>query len=539
MADTGAGEKLKVFISYSRRDSAAFVDELLAGLELAGFAPFLDRHDIAPGEPWEARLGGLIEQSDTVVFVVSPEAIKSDRCVWEVDKTLALSKRLLPVIHISVPDNLIPEKLSRLQFVRFDAGRGVTRPLAELADALRQDLDWIREHTRLGEIATRWDRRGRSESLLLRGDEIDTAKTWMAARNAAAPEITDAQRAFIKASEETESARLGKERAQLEAIGRAQDATARQQRRIAWLLGGMAVLVCGSILGLIAWISQSFIKQEWNWYWNERPYRVANFDPYVLKPEAERALKPLASFRECDKDCPEMIVVPAGKFMMGSPPTEKDRSDNEGPQHEVTIVKRFAVAKHDVTFDDWDACIKVGGCPQEGGGSDSGWGRGTQPAISVSWGDAQAYAAWLSRMTGKPYRLLTEAEWEYAARAGTTTAYFWGDDTSMGNANCKGCGSQWDFLQAAPVGKFKPNAFGLYDMAGNVWQLVEDCYHDNYNGAPTDGSVWTGANCGSRVVRGGSWRYNPHDLRSASRNRNPSDGRSNNIGFRVARTLTP
>jgi hypothetical protein len=367
MTDTGAGEKLKVFISYSRRDSAAFVDELVAGLELAGFAPFLDRHDIAPGEPWEARLGSLIEQSDTVVFVVSPEAIKSDRCVWEVDKTLALSKRLLPVIHISVSDNLIRENLSRLQFVRFDAGRGVTRPLAELADGLRQDLDWIREHTRLGEIATRWDRRGRPASLLLRGDEIDTAKTWMAARNAAAPEITDAQRAFIKASEETESARLGKERAQLEAIGRAQDATARQQRRIAWLLGGMAVLVCGSILGLIAWINQSFIKQEWNWYRKERPYRVTKFDPHVLKPEAERALKPLASFRECDKYCPEMIVVPAGEFMMGSPATEKDRSDNEGPQHKVTIAKRFAVAKHDVTFDEWDACVSVGGCPQEGG----------------------------------------------------------------------------------------------------------------------------------------------------------------------------
>jgi WD40 repeat protein len=169
MPDAGAGEKLKVFISYSRKDSAAFADELVAGLELAGFRPFLDRHDIAAGEEWEARLGGLIEQSDTVVFVVSPEAIKSDRCVWEVDRTLAVSKRLLGIIHIAVPDNLIPEKLSRLQLVRFDAQRGVTRPLQELAAALRQDLDWIREHTRLGEIAMRWDRRGRPESLLLRG----------------------------------------------------------------------------------------------------------------------------------------------------------------------------------------------------------------------------------------------------------------------------------------------------------------------------------------------------------------------------------
>jgi TIR domain len=133
MADAIAGEKLKVFISYSRRDSAAFADELMAGLELAGFAPFLDRHDIAAGEDWEARLGGLIEQSDTVVFVVSPEAVKSKRCVWEVDRTIELSKRLLPVIFKPVPENDIPEKLRRLQFVRFDSAPGFARPLSELA----------------------------------------------------------------------------------------------------------------------------------------------------------------------------------------------------------------------------------------------------------------------------------------------------------------------------------------------------------------------------------------------------------------------
>lgn len=244
MADAGAREKLKVFISYSRKDSAAFADELVAGLELAGFAPFLDRHDIAAGEEWEARLGGLIELSDTLVFIVSPEAIKSDRCVWEVDTTLALSKRLLPVIHIAVPDNLIPEKLGRLQFVRFDAGRGVTRPLQELADALRQDLNWIREHTRLGEIATRWDKRGRPESLLLRGDDVDAAKKWMAGRNAAAPEITDAQRAFIRASEEVEAARLSKEREQL-------NATARLQRGIAWLLVGVGSVIAVAVAAVV------------------------------------------------------------------------------------------------------------------------------------------------------------------------------------------------------------------------------------------------------------------------------------------------
>jgi TIR domain len=172
MSDAGAPEKLKVFISYSRRDASEFADELVAGLELAGFAPFLDRHDISAGEDWEARLGGLIAQSDTVVFVVTPESVRSERCVWEVERTLGLSKRLLPVIHQPVADSDIPQQLSRLQFVRFDTGRGITRPLAELSEALRLDLDWIREHTRLGELAARWEVRGKPESMLLRGDDL-------------------------------------------------------------------------------------------------------------------------------------------------------------------------------------------------------------------------------------------------------------------------------------------------------------------------------------------------------------------------------
>jgi formylglycine-generating enzyme required for sulfatase activity len=542
MADSGAGEKLKVFISYSRKDSAAFADELVAGLELAGFAPFLDRHDIAPGEPWEVRLGGLIEQSDTVVFVVSPEAVKSDRCVWEVDRTIELSKRLLPVIFKPVPEHDIPQKLSRLQFVRFDTGRGITRPLAELAEALRQDLDWIREHTRLGEIATRWDKKGRPESLLLRGDDLDAAKAWMAARKAAAPEITDAQRAFVRASEEAEATRLGKERAQLEVIRRAQEATARQQRRIAWLLGGLAVLVGASILGLIAWINQSFIMQEWNWYRNVRPYRDANMTPYVLRPEAEGALKRLASFRECAKDCPEMIVIPAGSFTMGSSESETGRRAREGPQHEVTIAKPFAVSKFEVTWDEWDACVKYGDCPHI---SDSAWGRGTRPVINVTWEQVKQYVVWFSKITGQPYRLLTEAEWEYAARAGTNTAYPWGNEIGNGNANCSGCGSQWaddeENPKTAPVGSFPPNAFGLHDVSGNVWEWVEDCYQSNYNEAPTDGSALITRDCINHVVRGGSWIVwrSPQSARSASRDNYAKDQLRSYVGFRVARTLTP
>jgi WD40 repeat protein len=224
MADPGAGEKLKVFISYSRTDSTAFADELLAGLEVAGFAPFLDRHDIVAGENWENRLGSLIEQSDTVVFVVSPEAVKSDHCVWEVNRTIELSKRLLPVIFKPIPTDEIPEKLSSLQFVSFDSGRGITRPLAELADALRQDLTWIREHTRLGALSQRWQTRKNAVALLLRGDELEDAERWLERKPSNAPEPTELLRAFLTESRRAELARLDKERQQIEEIAAAQAA---------------------------------------------------------------------------------------------------------------------------------------------------------------------------------------------------------------------------------------------------------------------------------------------------------------------------
>ena len=268
-----------------------------------------------------------------------------------------------------------------------------------------------------------------------------------------------------------------------------------------------------------------------------------------LSPERERALKPKDIFKECDK-CPEMVVVPAGSFTMGSPAREQGRDIDESPQHSVTVAKPFVVGRFAVTFDEWDACVADGGCngyhPQ-----DLGWGRGRRPVINVSWDEATAYAAWLSRKTGKVYRLLTEAEWEYAARAGSTTAYYWGDEIGKGNANCAPlakleCGSKWGNEQTAPVGSFAANAFGLYDMAGNVWQSVQDCYHDSYNGAPTDGSAWTTGNCYGtpdenlqRVIRGGSWISGPLNLRSATRFRNTFNSRANILGFRVARTLTP
>ena len=189
-----------------------------------------------------------------------------------------------------------------------------------------------------------------------------------------------------------------------------------------------------------------------------------------------------------------------------------------------------------MTFAEWDACYDAGGCSFQPG--DQGWGRGKQPLTSASWNDIQQYIRWLSTKTGMPYRLLTEAEWEYAARAGTTTRYSWGDDDAgEGNANCDGCKSQWANKQTAPVGSFKPNAFGLHDMHGNVWEWVEDCYVESYEDAPVDGSSVPESPSCDRVIRGGSWNSAPQDLRSAFRQSGQPDLRFNYLGFRLARTL--
>jgi formylglycine-generating enzyme required for sulfatase activity len=523
MADAGSDQKLKVFISYSRRDSSDFAEELVAGLELAGFAPFLDRHDIAAGEDWEARLNGLVQQADTIVFVISPESTKSERCAWEIDKAAAETKRVLPIIFKSVPDSDIPERMRRLQFVRFDTSPGITRPLAQLAEALRQDIDWIREHTRLSELAQRWSRRGHPESLLLRADDLAAAQSWTDKRPSSAPPTTDSIRTFIAASRQAEEAYLAKS-----------SAAQRRMMRMRLLVATLIVLVA---IGVVGWMKQADIGEYWKWYTTTRPFVVSQVRPYVLSAERERSLKPGDSFKECARDCPEMVVVPVGSFAMGSPETEADRDKDEGPQHKVTFAKPLAVSKFELTFDEWDTCAFYHDCVQA---SDAGWGRGQRPVVYVTWDDARRYAEWLTKITGRPYRLLTEAEYEYATRAGSQTPFPWGENVGENNANCNSCGSQWDNKQTAPVGSFAANRFGLYDMGGNVWEWVQDCYHPDYVGAPDNGSAWIGNHCAERVVRGGSWSANPsRNLRSAARYHHGPDLQDRHFGFRVARTLAP
>lgn len=241
--------------------------------------------------------------------------------------------------------------------------------------------------------------------------------------------------------------------------------------------------------------------------------------------------------RDCEQ-CPELVAIPPGSYLMGSTAKERrvlgvlpqfDRM--ESPRHRVRIERSLAVGRYSVTFAEWDACVADGGCngyrPD-----DAGWGRERRPAIFVNWADTQGYIQWLRAKTGRNYRLLTEAEWEYAARGGSRTWYYFGNSITDANANFG-----HNRGRTLPVGGFPANAFGLYDMTGNVAQWVEDCHHDSYLGAPADGSAWTTGDCSKRNVRGGAWSLHGWSVRTAQRIGDPADQRNDHLGFRVARDL--
>ena len=268
---------------------------------------------------------------------------------------------------------------------------------------------------------------------------------------------------------------------------------------------------------------------------------------------AERERQAGREFRDC-AGCPEMVVVPSGSFRMGSPSSESGRDDDEGPRHRVRISQPFAVGVYEVTRGEFSQFISETGYSTGYSTGDSCWiwegddwddrsGRtwrspgfsqsDREPVVCVSWNDAKEYAGWLSAKTGYDYRLLSESEWEYVARAGTTGAYHFGSRITSGQANFR------NFRGTVSVGRYPANDFGLHDVHGNVWEWVEDCWNRSYDGVPTDGSAWISGACQYRVLRGGSWDYYPGNLRSAVRIRNSGGVRNDVSGFRVARTLTP
>ncbi|EIC21557.1 SUMF1/EgtB/PvdO family nonheme iron enzyme [Thiorhodovibrio frisius] len=234
-----------------------------------------------------------------------------------------------------------------------------------------------------------------------------------------------------------------------------------------------------------------------------------------------------------DTTAPEMVALKPSEFMMGNPVGMAD--SDARPVHRVSL-DGFMIGAREVTFSDYDRYVRETGARRP---QDYGWGRGSRPVIDVSWDDAMAYAKWLGKKTGQPYRLPTEAEWEYAARGGSTSSFWWGIGSPASRALCVNCGTRWDQISTAPVGSFPPNPFGLYDTAGNVYEWTTDCYHHSYQGAPSDGSARSDPGCASRAVRGGSFKSPAGAMRSHARNRFSADARADMLGFRVARDLTP
>jgi len=225
---------------------------------------------------------------------------------------------------------------------------------------------------------------------------------------------------------------------------------------------------------------------------------------------------------------PNMIEIPEGQFQMGNSERAK-----ESPVRRVSVNK-FKLAETEVTWEQYQACVDTGPCPEK---SDEDWGRGKRPAIYISWETAQTYIKWLNKVTGGNYRLPTESEWEYAARASSEQNFYWGNEVGENKANCSGCGSQWDGIQTAPVKSFEPNSFGIFDMHGNVWEWVEDCFHRSYESAPLTSEAWLGDNCKSRMLRGGSWNNGWDRMSSSSRHSNSVRMSTYNTGFRLAQDI--
>ena len=342
-----------------------------------------------------------------------------------------------------------------------------------------------------------------------------------------------------------------------------------------WLLAILGIAVIGGAITAILILNPALLGIKHEETSTSEPSPLPKVDesthtlPYTEQKSRTTQLAnlPGSTFMDCET-CPRMVVIPSGSFMQGSPDTDIDREQNEGPQHAVNIPYSLAVGQFEVTRGEFARFVSETGYESSGCWTyDGTWSlkndrnwqspgfpqEDNHPVTCVSWADAKAYVSWLNEKTGKNYRLLSSSEWEYIARAGTETSRSWGDDTvsACQSANVADLSTEkqypgWDvisctdgYIYTAPAGSLLPNGFGAYDMLGNVFEWVDDCWHDSYDSAPTDGSAWTSGDCSHRVLRGGSWFSMPKFVRSAFRNRFEPNYRSSTFGFRVARTVGP
>ncbi len=564
----------KIFVNYRRddaRDSAARLRDKLAAT-LGEDAVFMDVDNLLAGERFDLKLKEALADTEVFLAVIGPRWLsllearmasgERDFVREEIGEALAAGIAVIPVLMdrapmpkaASLPEDIRELTLYHKHDIAYESfGRDVAA-LIEAIETHRHRLARARMAAEAARLAAEKEREARE-----------------AARLACEQEAAQAARlAGEKRQAEAEAQRRTKA---LENAGNG-DAKGSRWRYFAGLVAAVAVLA--GINQAYHWLRPpapvSFFRAELPRARPPVPKPASQAPPASPRPMAQQTVvvvpktglaippepacdgllvsvasgkKPCikpgsgAFFKDCP-DCPEMVVVPAGSFTMGSPSSEPGRWSDEGPQHKVRIAKPFAVGRFAVTFAEWDACVADGGC----GGykpKDRGWGRGSRPVIYVSWNDAKAYVKWLSDKTHKEYRLLSEAEWEYVTRAGTKTPFWWGDTITTDQANYNGNypyngGAKGEYRgKTLPVRSFKPNPWGLYQVHGNVWEWVEDCWNDNYKGAPADGFPWLTGNCASRALRGGSWNSYARSMRAASRRARGREGRYNITGFRCAR----
>ncbi len=554
---TGTGVA-DVFISYKREERQA-VERLAQELRMLGLKVWFDA-SLNAGEAFSDEIDREAHAAKAILVCWSPTARDSQ---WvKAEALIGFEQRKLAACYVAGPDGFHPptpfnsihaEDLRAWVAAPSNTHAGyksILRRLGTLCE--RADIESYGALDVQAPAATlrSWIERYQSSPLFMAVDELlrvrDAEETQRARLEQEARERRSREEAERRAREEA-SRRASEEqelRERAEREGRARQERQAQAaweaeatppaRRTPWARGWRRMLALGVIIviGAVLLLNWSRIGLQ--------PRATSDERAGVVEESDVSEQRPGHTLRDCDY-CPEMVVVPAGSFIMGSPDSEGGRDGDEGPQRRVTI-REFAAGKHEVTWVDWSECVARGGCDPLNA---SGGPLGNRPVTNVSWNDAETYARWLSRETGRTYRLLTEAEWEYAARSGATTPYPPDVEASHDHMNygadtcCSGLAAGRDrWVRTSPAGSFDPNAFGLHDMQGNVWEWVQDCYTPSYTGVPTDGRSASEVHGCSRVYRGGSWNSHPAYLRSAYRSGYGPSYRSDDLGFRVARSIT-
>ena len=534
----------EVFISYASADKTV-ADALCVALERQRIRCWIAPRDVIPGRGYGSQILQAIEASKLLVLVFSGNANASQHVMREVERAVNKSVMILPfrIENVTPSADLeyfistthwldaveppMERHLDRLvEAVRRNIGQSVVDAPLEgemqppIQAGRRQALDENEARQKAAAVEREAQIKAEQEALQRRlNEEAEARRQAEAARQQAEREAqAKVQRQAAEAAQRRErEQRAKREREEAEcrerdaaaAVERTKPPTSDQKKSEETPLASVPpvanyrpFLMIGIPLVVVMGLYGIFRGGD-----KPAPAPLPEKIAESAAAKAAAAGKNGQLFASGSKDCevcPEMVVIPAGSYTMGA----NDISEDEKPPHPVTVPQQFAAGRFEITFDEWDACVRERGCAHNPG--DQGWGRGKRPVINVSWNDARQYTLWLSTKTGKTYRLLSEAEWEYLARAGTTTPFYTGTSINPKQANYDtsqsfgGSATVPSKQQTAPVGSYDPNKFGLYDMHGNVWEWTEDCWNVNYKGAPTQGEAWTAGDCGRRVLRGGS-----------------------------------